>query len=88
MESETWLQLAAAAVVLLAYALGQWGVWQQKGRAFLWCNLAGSLVLGTLAARERQWGFLMMEVVWGIVTAGSLVQVLSIGPATKHEPAD
>jgi len=88
MESESWLQLGAAAVVLVAYALGQWGVWQQKGRAFLWCNLAGSLVLGTLAARERQWGFLMMEVVWGLVTAGSLVQTVFVTRESRHEPAD
>ena len=74
---ESWTQLAAALVVLVAYALSQWGIWSQKGRAFLWFNLVGSLVLGTLAARERQWGFLLMETVWGLVTAGSLATVLT-----------
>ncbi|MFM7321386.1 MAG: hypothetical protein ACKO5K_07675 [Armatimonadota bacterium] len=88
MESESWLQLGAAAIVLVAYALGQWGVWEQKGRAFLWCNLAGSLVLGTLAARERQWGFLMMEVVWGLVTAGSLLSVVAPRRPKQNAPAD
>jgi len=77
MDWDGWLQLGAAFVVLTAYALSQWGIWSQKGRAFLWLNLAGSIVLGTLAARERQWGFLLMETVWGLVTAGSLWAVVT-----------
>jgi len=74
-------------VVLVAYALAQWGIWSQKGRAFLWFNLAGSIVLGTLAAREKQWGFLLMETVWGLVTAGSLVGV-RIGRSAPHTPSN
>lgn len=74
---DSWLQLGAALVVLVAYALSQWGIWSQKGRAFLWFNLAGSIVLGTLAAREKQWGFLLMETVWGLVTAGSIIGVVT-----------
>jgi len=81
------MQLAAAAVVLVAYALGQWKVWSQDGRAFLWCNLLGSLVLGTLAGRARQWGFLAMEVVWGLVTAGSLLRAVVGSTRSTKKPA-
>jgi hypothetical protein len=84
---DSWLQLGAALVVLVAYALAQWGIWSQKGPAFLWFNLAGSIVLGTLAAREKQWGFLLMETVWGLVTAGSLIGVLIRRPRHPEAPS-
>ncbi|MEO8889477.1 MAG: hypothetical protein ABI301_03125 [Jatrophihabitantaceae bacterium] len=36
-------------------------------------NEIGSAVLATCAVIDRQWGFLLLEGVWAIVTAASLV---------------
>ena len=44
-------------------------------RTYLVLNLAGSLVLAYLAWDERQWGFLLLETVWAIVSAWSLIRV-------------
>ena len=40
--------------------------------AVLWLNLLGALVLGIVAWHERQYGFLLLEIVWMIVSAGLL----------------
>jgi len=40
-------------------------------------NLVGSIVLAVLAAAESQYGFLMLEAVWAVVSAWSLRQELA-----------
>ena len=48
-------------------------------RLYLVLNLVGSAILAVLAAYEVQWGFLLLEVCWAIVSAFSLVQQLRSG---------
>jgi hypothetical protein len=40
----------------------------------LLANLVGSAVLAVDAAVERQWGFLLLESVWALVSANSLLR--------------
>ena len=48
-------------------------------------NLVGSVVLAGLAWHERQWGFLLLEAVWAVVSAWGLFQVLRGNePAAAH----
>jgi hypothetical protein len=42
----------------------------------------GSVVLTVLALHEEQWGFVLLESVWAVVSAWSLVQVLRGRPPT------
>ncbi len=42
---------------------------------YLWLNLVGSLVLAALAWHDRQYGFLLLEGVWALVSAWSLLQL-------------
>jgi hypothetical protein len=44
----------------------------QHSRVYLALNLAGSLILAVLAWAERQWGFLLLESVWAIVSLWGL----------------
>lgn len=68
------LQLAGAVLVLLAFAGSQAGRLGQSTASYLWLNVLGSGLLAVLATIERQWGFLLLEGVWFIVSAWGLVQ--------------
>ena len=61
-------------MILVAYAFAQTGRWRTDNLAYLWLNLAGSAILAVLAATSRNWGFLLLEGVWAIVTAHSLLK--------------
>jgi hypothetical protein len=40
---------------------------------YLWLNLGGSFVLAVDAWHEQQWGFLLLEAAWAVVSAKGLV---------------
>ena len=69
-------QVIGALFILVAFAAAQFGWMRLDSKAYLICNLLGSAILAVLAWEERQWGFLMLEGVWALVSAASLAQVL------------
>jgi len=73
------VQVVGSLLVLAGFALAQRGVLDQKSRIYLVLNLIGSGTLSVEAILEQQWGFLLLEGVWAIVSAISLVQVLRAG---------
>jgi len=68
------VQVAGALLILAAFAAAQFGKLDVESRVYLWLNLVGSLILAALALHEEQWGFLLLEGVWAIVSAYSLVR--------------
>ena len=53
--------------------------------SYLVLNLVGSLVLSWVALDERDWGFLLLESIWALVSGWSLVRVLrGQAPASAH----
>jgi hypothetical protein len=68
------IQVIGALMVLLAYAAAQSGRWSTDAPIYLWLNLFGSIILAVLAGTSQNWGFLLLEGVWAIVTAGSLIK--------------
>jgi hypothetical protein len=70
------VQIVGSLLVLAGFALAQRGVLDPKSRIYLVLNLVGSAILAVDAALGRQWGFLLLEGVWAIVSAVSLVGVL------------
>ena len=68
------VQIVGALLILAAYAGAQAGRLNQRSRVYLWLNLVGSIILAVLAAVESQYGFLLLEAVWAIVSAHSLWQ--------------
>ena len=74
------VQVAGALLILAAFAALQLGYMGAQSRTYLVLNLVGAAVLTALALHERQWGFLLLEAVWTVVSAWSLVRVLQGRP--------
>jgi hypothetical protein len=70
------IQIVGSLLVLAGFALAQWGILNLKSLRYLVLNTVGSAILAINAIYEAQWGFLLLEGVWAIVSAISLVAVL------------
>lgn len=68
------ISLAGALTILAAFTLQQAGRLKSDDLPYLWANLAGASTLTAVAWIERQWGFLLMEGVWALVSAWSLLR--------------
>ena len=71
--SEQLVQILGALLILAGFVAGQVGLLRVDSRPYLWLNLAGSLILTVDAWRGRQWGFVLLEAVWAVVSAWGLV---------------
>ncbi|WP_169981842.1 MULTISPECIES: hypothetical protein [unclassified Microbispora] len=70
------LQIAGAVLILGAFLLSQMNVLDNSSKIYLVLNLVGSAVLAWLAYADDDWGFLLLEGVWAVVSAVSLVRAL------------
>lgn len=68
------LQLAGALLILAPFAAVQLGRTSPASIPYLSFNVVGSVLLAGLAVHEQQWGFLLLEVVWALVSAWSLTR--------------
>jgi hypothetical protein len=69
------VQIAGALAILTGFALAQWGVLDQRSRSYLVLNAAGAAVLAVDAYVEAQWGFFLLEGVWTLISAWSLLRL-------------
>jgi hypothetical protein len=69
------LQLAGAVLILIAFIAAQRGAMAPQSKAYLVLNLAGSAILTGVALVDEDWGFLLLEGVWAVVSLLGLVQL-------------
>jgi hypothetical protein len=70
------VQVAGALLILAAFAALQAGRIDANSRLYLVLNLVGSAILAVLALHEDQWGFLLLETAWAIVSAWGLYRLM------------
>jgi hypothetical protein len=68
------LQIAGSLLILIPFGLAQAGRLNARSPLSLALNLAGSAVLAADAARGPQWGFLLLEGAWAVVSLTGLVR--------------
>ncbi|MBC7897652.1 MAG: hypothetical protein H7066_19700 [Cytophagaceae bacterium] len=80
-----WISLGGALLVLFPFAANQLGRMSSTSLTYQLLNFTGAGTLAVIALLERQWGFLLLEGIWALV---SLIGVFrgrwwsSPGPAT------
>ena len=76
------IQVAGSLLILAGFAAAQAGRLSIDSRRYLVLNFAGSAILAVLAWIDRQWGFLLLEGVWAVVSLYSLLQLVRGRPPT------
>jgi hypothetical protein len=61
-------------LVLVAYVASQFGYLSAKGLAYAFANIVGSGILAVVASLEAQWGFLVLEGAWALVSLVAVVR--------------
>jgi hypothetical protein len=67
------VQIIGAILILVAYGAAQLERLDPQSRLYLGLNLAGSAILGVLAASGSQWGFLLLEGAWALISLWGLM---------------
>lgn len=67
------VQIVGALLILAAFTAVQLQRMRPDSRLYLALNLAGSAILAVLAVIAAQWGFVLLEGVWAIVSAWGLL---------------
>ncbi len=76
------VQIAGSLLILTAFAASQAGRLPIDSQLYLVLNFVGSAILAVLAWIDQQWGFLLLEGVWAVVSLYSLVQLTRGGTPT------
>lgn len=71
---EQAISIVGALLILVAYAGNQFALLDRRDRAYNLMNLAGAVVLTVIALRARQWGFVLLEGVWVVLSLPPLLR--------------
>ena len=68
------VSLTGAALVLIGYAALQTGKLGRDDRLFNLLNFVGSGLLSWVAIADRRWGFIVLEVLWALLSVPPLLR--------------
>lgn len=71
---DQYAQIAGAILVLLGYVLSQLGRIDTDSNRYLLVNFVGSIFLASAALWGSQWGFLVLNGTWAVVSLIGLVR--------------
>lgn len=74
------ISIAGALAILAAYAANQLRYIGPSNVSYALLNLAGSGILAAVAIVEKQWGFLLLEGVWALLSLWAMVKLLQAEP--------
>ena len=77
------VQIGGSLLILVSFGLVQLHRMSTRSRAYLLLNLAGSAILAANAAAGAQWGFLLLEGAWALV---SLLGLATVRPDAGRNP--
>ena len=80
---ESAIQIVGAVLILVGFIASQRGLMSPHSLSYLVLNFVGSAILAVLAAMHSDWGFLLLEGVWALVSGWALIEL-----ARGREPAD
>lgn len=78
------VSLVAAGIVLYAFFQQQQGVWQPTDARYLPRNFVATAVLTVIAWIGSQWGSVVIEAVWAVVSLGGLMRAGARWRAPLH----
>jgi len=82
MNGEQILQVVGALLILSAFMMSQLGRMSTKSLLYQVLNLIGGATLAVLALIEKQWGFLLLEGTWALLSLLALIALLRDRPST------
>jgi hypothetical protein len=73
------ISVLGAVAILGAYIANQFRLIGPSNMSYSVLNFIGSIVLAVIAVIEVQWGFILLEVVWGLVSLWGIITILRGG---------
>ncbi|MEO7917238.1 MAG: hypothetical protein ABIR16_06305 [Dokdonella sp.] len=68
------IQFVGALAILVPFALLQMRRTTTQSWLYLWLNLIGAAILGWSAWVGAQWGFVILEAVWGLASLVGIIR--------------